>query len=397
MSTALKDTEGRAGRVLARGVGRAGKVAISWSVAGGLLLGGFLVAAMTLAGRLSGNALLLTSSGLFLIGAALGFLHGAMLGFLGRPEGQKRGAALSGLALAILYDVPVLLVGLVVSGWIAMTVVAVYMNRVAPMIGVVVAWAVGVVLVAVSVWQGWVALKGAYARWPERRLGTVLTAGVFAALLVLFLAERPIIWGLQMQVTEVGAVLLALAATFWLAGPAVTAALKVVRRIPGLSLSGSNVGSVPANVGIGLVSGILLGLIALPFYGSPFGVPVTGAGIGPAGALFQGLGQALVNEVLLRLFLVSGLAWLLLRRMHVSRGMAAAAAVAIATVVQVVLYTPAALQIGFPTGLITVAFLAVTVAIPAIVFGVLFWKRGFGTALLADAAAVIALFLLAAV
>jgi hypothetical protein len=397
MSTQIKEMEGRAGRVLARGVGRAGKVAISWSVAGGLLLGGFLVAAMTLAGRLSGNALLLTSSGLFLIGAALGFAHGAVLGYLGRSAEQPRGEALSGLGLAILYDVPVLLVGLVVSGWIAMTVVAVYMNRIAPMIGVVVAWAVGAVLVLVAVRQGWVALRGAYARWPERRLGTVLTAGVFAALMILFLAERPVIWGLQMQVTEVGAVLLALAATFWLGGPAVTVALKVVRRIPGLSLSGANAGSVPANVGIGLVTGILLGLIALPFYGGPFGVPVTGAGIGPAGALLQGLGQALVNEVLLRLFLVSGLAWLLLRRMDVGRGAAAAVAVAIATVVQVVLYTPAALSIGFPTGLVTAAFLAVTVAIPAVAFGVLFWKRGFGTALVADAAAVAALILLAAV
>lgn len=397
MSTEMKDMERRAGRVLARGVGRAGKVAISWSVAGGLLLGGFLVAAMTLAGRLSGNALLLTSSGLFLIGAALGFLHGAVLGFFGRPQGQTRGGALAGLGLAILYDVPVLLVGLVVSGWIAMTVVAVYMHRVAPMVGVVVAWAVGAGLVLVAIRQGWVALKGAYARWPERRLGTVLTAGVFAALLILFLAERPVIWGLQMQVTEVGAVLLALAATFWLAGPAVTAALKVVGRIPGLSLSGATAGSVPANVGIGVVSGILLGLIALPFYGGTFGVPVAGAGVGPAGALIQGLGQALVNEVLLRLFLVSGLAWLLLRRLQVQRGVAAAAAVAIATVVQVILYTPAALQIGFPTGLVTVAFLIATVAIPAVTFGVLFWKRGFGTALLADAAAVAALILLAAV
>lgn len=397
MSTEMKDMEGRAGKVLARGVGRAGKVAISWSVAGGLLLGGFLVAAMTLAGRLSGNALLLTSSGLFLIGAALGFLHGAVLGYFGRPQEQTRGEALAGLGLAILYDVPVLLVGLVVSGWIAMTVVAVYMNRIAPMVGVVAAWAVGAVLVLVAVRQGWVALKGAYARWPERRLGTVLTAGVFAALLVLFLAERPVIWGLQMQVTEVGAVLLALAATFWLAGPAVTAALKVVRMIPGLSLSGANAGSVPANVGIGLVAGILLGLIALPFYGSTFGLSAMGAGVGPAGALVQGLGQALLNEVLLRLFLVSGLAWLLLRRLQVGRGTAAAVAVAIATVVQVVLYTPAALSIGFPSGLVTVAFLAVTVAIPAVTFGVLFWKRGFGTALLADAAAVAALILLAAV
>ncbi len=385
-------TETREADVLSRGIGLPGKVAVSWSVAGGLLLGGFLVAVMTLLGRLSANALLLTSSGLFLLGAVLGFVHGGVLGYLGHPEGLTRKQALSGLGLAFLYDIPALLVGLIVSGWISMTVVALYAGRIAPTVGVGLAWLAGAVLVAVAIRQGWTALRGAYARWPDARLGTVLTTGTLAALLVLFLGDRPVIWGLQMRVTEVGAVLLALAVTLWLAGPMVTAALLIRDRVPGLSVTVR--GNVWTNVVLGLAIGVVLGLIALPFYGDPFGVPAVAAGTGSLAAMLDGVSQALVNEVLLRLFLVSGAAWLLLRRFDVARGMAAALAVTLATVVQVALYTPAALELGFPTTLATVGFLMATVAIPAVAFGVLFWKRGFGTALVADAAAVIALLLL---
>lgn len=381
------------GEVVRRGIGLAGKAAVSWSVAGGLLLGGFLVAAMTLAGNLSGNALLLTSSGLFLIGAVLGFVHGGVLGFLGRPAHQTRRQALSGLGLAVLYDIPVLLVGLVVSGWISMTVVAIYMGRIAPTVGVAVAWLIGVVLVAVAARQGWKALGGAYARWPvaQARVGTVLVAGLFAALMILFLADRPVIWGLEMRVTEVGAVLLAGATTLWLAGPLVTLALLAIDRVPGLKpvLQGSGW----ANVGLGLAVGVALGLLALPFYSGAYHLPI-GAAAGPAGAMLHGVSEALVNEVLLRLFLVSGVAWLLLRQFDVARARAAAVAVTVAAAVQVVVYTPAALAIGFPSTLGMVGFLAATVAVPAVAFGILFWKRGFGTALLADVSAVIALVLL---
>lgn len=379
-------------RVVRRGIGRTGKVAVSWSVAGGIALGGFLVAGMTLAGRLSGNALLLTSSGLFLIGALLGFVHGAVLGFLGRPADETRKQALAGLGLAVLYDIPALLVGLIVSGWIAMSVVAAYIGRIAPTIGVAVAWLIGAVLVLVAAVQGAKALRGAYARWPEAqaRLGTVLVAGLFAALLVLFLADRPVIWGLEMRVTEVGAVLLAAAATLWLAGPMVTLALMAIDRIPGLKPVVQ--GSGWANIALGLAVGIGLGLLALPFYGATYHLPIM-AGMGTVGGVLHGVSEALVNEVLLRLFMVSGLVWLMLRRLDVHQGRAAVAAVTLAAVVQVILYTPSALALGLPSTLATVTFMAATVAVPAVAFGILFWKRGFGTALLADVAAVVALVL----
>ena len=104
--------------------------------------------------------------------------------------------------------------------------------------------------------------------------------------------------------------------------------------------------------------------------------------------------QALVNEVLLRLFLVSAVAWLLLRWHRVHPEEAAIGAIITATVVQVALYVPGALSVGFASGTATAAFLLAGVAVPALAFGFLFWKRGFAAALVADATALIALALL---
>ena len=71
-------------------------------------------------------------------------------------------------------------------------------------------------------------------------------------------------------------------------------------------------------------------------------------------------------------------------------------AVIVATVLQVVLYIPGVLAIGFPNALSATAFIVAAVALPAVVFGVLFWKRGLATAVIADATALVALALLAA-
>jgi hypothetical protein len=65
MSTLLNPNATHGDVVLRRDMGLTGRVAVSWSVAGGLMVGGFLVAGMTLAGRLSGNALLLTAGALY--------------------------------------------------------------------------------------------------------------------------------------------------------------------------------------------------------------------------------------------------------------------------------------------------------------------------------------------
>jgi hypothetical protein len=62
--------------------------------------------------------------------------------------------------------------------------------------------------------------------------------------------------------------------------------------------------------------------------------------------------------------------------------------------VQAVLYLPGVTAIGFASATTTAAYLAVTVLLPAMVFGVLYWKRGFATALLAHATALLAIMLM---
>lgn len=385
MTEAVAGNDRKDGRSLMRGIGVPGKVAVTWAAAGGVLVGGFLVALMTLTGQLSGQALLLTSTGLFGVGAALGFAHGAVLGWMGRPKEVTGREALGGLALGLVYAVPALLVSWLVAGWIGMTSVALYSGTTAALVGCGVAWLAGLALVAVATERGWSAIRSAYAGWSNARIATLLVAAVFGGLLVLFLAERPELWGLSLQVTPVGAVLLAVAATIWLAGPMVTLALGLVDRLPepvrpAVAFGGPGRGV--ASVIIAILVGVVMAVIALPFYES--------AGVGGVG-LTAALGTALVDEVLLRLFLMTAVAWLLLREFDMSAGRAGVAAVLVAAGAQALIYLPGALSAGFPTPLATAGFLLVTALIPAVAFGLLFWRRGFGTALLAHATALGAL------
>lgn len=378
------------GTELRRGVGLQGRVGVFWTMAGGILLGGVLVALMTLSGQLSGHGLFMTASGLFVIGAVLGLAHGMVLGFFGRPETVSSDEAWKNLGLTVLYAIPAAALAWLVTVWIAMTMVAGYLDRLAPSIGVGMAWSAGAVVVAAAGVYGWRALAHAYARWPERRAGTVLVATSFAALLVLFLADRPMIWGLRMQVTAVGAVILAALLAIWVAGPAVTLALKVVRRLPRPRPSLGFGRAWGLDLALGLVLGLVLGLIAVPF--AVPGIASTGTG---GAVLIRAASQALVDEVLLRLVLLTAVAWLLFRWHRINRTEAVVGSVAIATLVQLALYTPGVLATGFATPMAAIGFVVAAVIIPGTVFGVLYWLRGFGTALVADATWVAALTLLA--
>jgi hypothetical protein len=65
-----------------------------------------------------------------------------------------------------------------------------------------------------------------------------------------------------------------------------------------------------------------------------------------------------------------------------------------AAVVQVLLYLPGVNAIGFPTLTATAGYVLMTVLLPALVFGLLFWKRGLATAVLAHATALLAIALM---
>jgi hypothetical protein len=384
----------RTGAELKTGIGLAGRVTVSFTVAGGVLVGGFLVAAMTLAGKLSGNALLMTSGALYLLGSLLGFTHGAALGFLGRGDVSRR-EVVGKLGLAALYTVPLLAIGFIVSGWIAMTTVALYVGKVPALIGAGLGWFAGVVLVLTAIAYGWQALRNAYARWPHAQLGTVLVAATFAALLIVFLADRPMLWGLPFRVTEVGAVLLAWFAALWIGAPAIALALRLVDRMGAASpVLNGQARSPWSGIVLGLAVGFVLSLIALPFYQAPIALSAPAAAAGTFGAVVLAVSQALLTEVLLRVFLVTAVVWLALSWQNVRAEQAALFAVTIAALVQVVLYLPGVLALGLPSWIATIGYVMAAVLIPGLAFGTLYVKRGLTAALAGHAAALIALALL---
>jgi hypothetical protein len=389
MNAPTKQTAAAPTKALPRTIGLHGRVAVLSAMAGGVALGGVLVAAMTLSGQLSGHALFMNSTALFIVGAALGLLHGIPLGFFGRPADTPPRQALGQLALASLYAVPGLAVAWLASVWVAMTLIAAYTGSFGAIAGVAVGWVGAAAILVLAAIEGWRALQNAYLRWPQRRTATLLVTASFAALLVTFLADRPELWGIRLRVTETGALLLSAFLAVWVVGPMVTLSLRLVAQIPAGRAASGLVGGrwTLTDLAVGLLVGGVVGLLALPFVG-PSSAPLAG------GSLVVEASQALLNEVLLRLFIVSSAAWLILRWHRAHPEEAAVGAIIVATVVQVALYTPGALSIGFPTGAGTAAFLLAGVAVPALAFGLLFWKRGFGSALVADATALIALALL---
>jgi hypothetical protein len=380
--------EQKRGRPLVLGLGSVGKVAVSWAVGGGILVGGVVVAAMTLAGQLSGFGLLLTSTGLFAVGGVLGFAHGALVGWAGRPAGETRREALASLGMGAIYTVPALLVSWLVAGWIAMTSVALYSGKIAGLIGCGIAWLAGAALLVVAAEQGWSALARLYGSWSNARVAALIVAALYGGLLAVFVSERPQLWGLAVQVTPVGAVLLATGATLWLAGPMVGASLALLDRLPSTrpAVAFSGRGSALASVGIAMVVGVVMALIATPFYTAAYGVTTGGmAGV---------LSGALVDEVVFRLFLVTAIAWVGLREFGFTEAKAVAVAVAVAALAQVLFYLPGVLAVGFPSTATLLGFVAVTTLVPAVAFGVLYWRRGFSAALVAHATALGILFLI---
>ena len=375
-----------------QGIGLHGWAMIAWTTAGGIALGGLLIALMTLSGQMSGFGLFMTSSGLFLAGALIGLVHALALGWLGRPATIEKGRALRDLRMGVVYSVVALPFAWVVAMWIALSMPAAYMGRALALAGVGLGWAAGVAVLAGAAIIGWRLLQNAYARWPERRLGTLLTASTFASLLVLFLAERPEIWGLSVRVTETGAVLLALVATIWLGGPMITLALHLLVRVSDAQPEAVPARRVAYDVGLGMLVGLVLGLIAAPF-AVPAALPAA-ASNGAYGALATSVGQALLDEVVLRLFLVTGVMYLALRWRRLGRSEAAVTSIIAASLVQLALYAPGVMAIGFPTALAALGFSIALVLIPALVFGTLFWKRGLGAAIAADATALAVLALL---
>jgi MFS family permease len=137
---------------------------LSWMIAGGVLAGGFLLAYGSRMQHINERHLLYTAGGLYIVGSAIGAILGGALGMLGRPIEESARRAFRDQLFALLYVLPVLFLAFVLTGWIAMTIVAIYLGRVLPLIGVAIAYVVGLAAVAVALRFGWFGVRDAWER-----------------------------------------------------------------------------------------------------------------------------------------------------------------------------------------------------------------------------------------
>jgi hypothetical protein len=164
MTTHATDTRMTVAAAAEQDTGLTGRVIGTWTVAGAVLMGGFAVAALTLTERISAHGLMLTATGLFLVGAVGGCVAGALLGFGGRPAGVTTVEAARRLGVAAAWTTPFLAVGFVVAGWIATTCMALYVARPLLLAGMALGWAAGLVILAVAALEGWAAARNAVGR-----------------------------------------------------------------------------------------------------------------------------------------------------------------------------------------------------------------------------------------
>jgi hypothetical protein len=215
------------GRVI-RGLGGTegfpGRVALSWTVAGGFVGGVLLVDAM-IAGVADSSSLPYMGTALFGLGAVAGFVHGSILGLAGRPDGISNAQAIRAIEVAALWALPLLLVAWVAALWLAMTAVALEVGSRSILFGALIGWAGGILAAAWAAMAGVRALSNALGRWPEHRPGALLISHTFVGLLVAFVVIRPEIWWTDFRVSSVGAVVLAIGATFWIVIPVIVVVL----------------------------------------------------------------------------------------------------------------------------------------------------------------------------
>ena len=204
------------------------RVVISWTVGGGIAFGGILVGALTVAGVLVPGFQLLAAPVLFLLGAFLGGVHGAILAVVGRPRDMARGGAVRKSLWAMLVALPALFPAWIVTAGISLSAALMKEWRTSWALLSLGGWILGLAVCAWAGREGWRALCRAYARWPESRAGSVLTAIILVVACVASVRTKPELWGTDLRLNGIGAVILALALTLWVGLPVVWVALRLV-------------------------------------------------------------------------------------------------------------------------------------------------------------------------
>jgi len=353
-------------------------------MASGILSGGVLLAVLTLLDEASAFGLFLTSTALFLGGALFGFVHGAVLGWMGRDESMDGAEARHSIGLGLMYVIPGLGLAWVTSSLISQTVAARFTGNVLSLVGVYVAWAVGAVICLWALRTGVTALRNGFRRWEDTVVGTTLVLLTFVALLGLFLIDLPELWGTQLRVGTVGAVLLAGFATTWLSGPAVTLPLVLSRRLPEpriLSVPFPTGGRLLSGVGIAAVVGAALAGAALWLAPSLQTAPGVDIGMDAGVVALLAAARALVDELVFRLFIVTCLVWAFRRWHPLHPEEATTAGVLVAVLAQILVYMPAYLAQGLPGAGALLQQITWLTAAPAVAMGLLFVWRGLPAAL----------------
>lgn len=208
------------------------RIVLSWGMAGGLVAGGFLIAAATLTGRSSGSAIQSMTVLMFGLGAAAGMTHGALLAYLARDPSRSRGDVIRDLLRSLTWTALGLTISAVAALWISLTATVLEGSGSPwlPTLAVVLAWVYGIAICGWAAWEGLQGVLWAYRRWPQFRTASLATSVVFAALLTSFLAFPPEIWFTELRVNNLGAVFLAFGASVWIALPVAIGAFGLLHR-----------------------------------------------------------------------------------------------------------------------------------------------------------------------
>ncbi len=204
-------------------IGRTRLLVGSWTAAGGVA-GGLFVTTLVLLGDMHpDDVMLLLTALLVAVGAGLGTVHGAVLAWLSHPPREAprpggllwdAGSAAAGFTAA-----------LVISLWITMSAALLSAGIALAWLGALTGIPVAVLLCLWAAVVGWDALRAAYGRWPEHRLGSVLLVSALAIVTATLLALRPTLHSMHVDISPPVAIMLACLATLWVAAPAIVVAL----------------------------------------------------------------------------------------------------------------------------------------------------------------------------
>jgi len=328
-------------------------------------------------------------------------VHGVILGIAGRPEGTTPRQAASAMLHGLFYYPFGLLLSWAVAGWVAAMPLALLGHHVIGTVISALAWVAMAATVYFAGSTGLHALQLAYRRWPDRVPGTIMVGATLVALLAAFAIQPPTIWFTDVRLTYPGAAVLALGATFWFYGPIITAGLAVLRKAMPLFpttrvLDRVNAGkAIALRAGIAIGAGILVAALAAPFHKGSLGLPTDVERVGLLPAMGLAVANAVTDELFLRLFVFTAALALAVRLMPKDKSWAVWLAIAVATVADLLLHWPDMTALGLPGASTVIAYAVARMAIPAVLFGIIYFRRGLGTAVAAHAAAGAAVGLLA--